>query len=68
MFVTTLAAAMARLRPGVLSNAVDPGWVPTKSSRVSVPGRDIACRGLAYDLLGLVRAIFVAEELDLKFT
>lgn len=30
LFVTALAAAMARLRPGVLSNAVDPGWVPTK--------------------------------------
>ncbi|MCX5525281.1 hypothetical protein OG342_20905 [Streptomyces bobili] len=53
LFVTTLAAAMGRLRPGVLSNAVDPGWVPTKSSRVSVPGRDIACRGLAYDLLAV---------------
>ncbi|MET9819040.1 SDR family NAD(P)-dependent oxidoreductase [Streptomyces sp. NPDC006355] len=30
LFVTTLAAAVARLRPGVLSNAVNPGWVPTK--------------------------------------
>nr|WSX74422.1 SDR family NAD(P)-dependent oxidoreductase [Streptomyces sp. NBC_00899] len=30
LFVTALAAAMGRLRPGVLSNAVDPGWVPTK--------------------------------------
>lgn len=29
LFVTTLAAAVARLRPDVLSNAVDPGWVPT---------------------------------------
>ncbi|MDH6514779.1 NAD(P)-dependent dehydrogenase (short-subunit alcohol dehydrogenase family) [Streptomyces sp. SAI-135] len=28
LFVTTLAAAVARLRPGVLSNAVDPGWAP----------------------------------------
>jgi NAD(P)-dependent dehydrogenase (short-subunit alcohol dehydrogenase family) len=30
LFLTTLAAAVARLRPEVLSNAVDPGWVPTK--------------------------------------
>ncbi|MGX1673218.1 SDR family NAD(P)-dependent oxidoreductase [Streptomyces sp. NPDC055400] len=30
LFVTTLSAAVARLRPEVLSNAVDPGWVPTK--------------------------------------
>ena len=30
LFVTTLAAAVARLWPDVLSNAVDPGWVPTK--------------------------------------
>jgi NAD(P)-dependent dehydrogenase (short-subunit alcohol dehydrogenase family) len=30
LFVTTLAAAVARLWPGVPSNAVDPGWVPTR--------------------------------------
>src|SRR3712207_3598165 len=30
LFVTTLAVAVARLLPDVLSNAVDPGWVPTK--------------------------------------
>jgi NAD(P)-dependent dehydrogenase (short-subunit alcohol dehydrogenase family) len=30
LFVTALAAAVSRLRPGVPSNAVDPGWVPTK--------------------------------------
>ena len=29
-FVTALALAVARLWPTVLSNAVDPGWVPTK--------------------------------------
>jgi len=29
-YVTTLALAVARLWPDVLSNAVDPGWVPTK--------------------------------------
>jgi NAD(P)-dependent dehydrogenase (short-subunit alcohol dehydrogenase family) len=28
--VTTLAAAVARRCPHILSNAVDPGWVPTK--------------------------------------
>src|SRR4051794_12302479 len=30
LFVTTLSAAVARLLPDVLSNAVDPGWVPTR--------------------------------------
>lgn len=30
LFVTALAMAVARLWPEVLSNAVDPGWVPTK--------------------------------------
>ena len=30
LFVTALAFAVARLWPDVLSNAVDPGWVPTK--------------------------------------
>jgi len=30
LFVTTLSAAVARLWPDVVSNAVDPGWVPTK--------------------------------------
>jgi NAD(P)-dependent dehydrogenase (short-subunit alcohol dehydrogenase family) len=30
LFVTTLAAAVARPHPGVLSNTVDPGWVPTR--------------------------------------
>ncbi|XAS74285.1 SDR family NAD(P)-dependent oxidoreductase [Micrococcaceae bacterium Sec5.1] len=30
LFVTTLAAAIARRWPGVLSHAVDPGWVPTR--------------------------------------
>ncbi|MFJ9713327.1 SDR family NAD(P)-dependent oxidoreductase [Streptomyces sp. NPDC101234] len=37
LFVTTLAAAVARLRPGALSNAVDPGWVPTKMGGPSAP-------------------------------
>src|SRR5207237_3175947 len=30
LFVTTLASAVARIWSDVLSNAVDPGWVPTK--------------------------------------
>ena len=30
LFVTTLAAAVAPLRSGVPSNAVEPGWVPTR--------------------------------------
>jgi len=30
LYVTALALAVARLWPDVLSNSVDPGWVPTK--------------------------------------
>lgn len=37
LFVTTLAAAVARLRRGVLSNAVDPGWVPTRMGGPGAP-------------------------------
>jgi len=37
LFVTTLAAAVARRWPDVLSNAVDPGWVPTKMGGPSAP-------------------------------
>ncbi|MFD8236694.1 SDR family NAD(P)-dependent oxidoreductase [Streptomyces sp. NPDC059696] len=37
LFVTALAAAVARLRPGVASNAVDPGWVPTKMGGPHAP-------------------------------
>ncbi|MEE1829840.1 SDR family NAD(P)-dependent oxidoreductase [Streptomyces sp. SP17KL33] len=37
LFVTTLAAAVARLYPDVLSNAVDPGWVPTKMGGPGAP-------------------------------
>jgi NAD(P)-dependent dehydrogenase (short-subunit alcohol dehydrogenase family) len=35
--VTALAMAVARLWPDVLSNAVDPGWVPTKMGGRSAP-------------------------------
>jgi len=37
LFVTTLAVAVARLLPDVLSNAVDPGWVPTKMGGPGAP-------------------------------
>jgi NAD(P)-dependent dehydrogenase (short-subunit alcohol dehydrogenase family) len=37
LFVTTLMAAVARLRPDMRSNAVDPGWVPTKMGGRSAP-------------------------------
>jgi NAD(P)-dependent dehydrogenase (short-subunit alcohol dehydrogenase family) len=37
LFVTTLAAAVARLLPSVASNAVDPGWVPTRMGGPSAP-------------------------------
>ncbi|POA82317.1 daunorubicin C-13 ketoreductase [Pseudomonas sp. FW305-E2] len=37
LFVTTLAAAVARLWPEVYSNAVDPGWVPTRMGGPSAP-------------------------------
>ncbi|MFF8597181.1 hypothetical protein ACF061_38455 [Streptomyces sp. NPDC015220] len=35
--MTALAAAVARLWPGAPSNAVDPGWVPTKMGGPSAP-------------------------------
>ncbi|MGW3916653.1 SDR family NAD(P)-dependent oxidoreductase [Streptomyces sp. NPDC005070] len=37
LFVTALAAAVARLRPEGPSNAVDPGWVPTKMGGPGAP-------------------------------
>ena len=37
LFDATLAAAIARLWPGVLSNAVEPGWVPTKMGGPGAP-------------------------------
>ncbi|MCL2715101.1 MAG: SDR family NAD(P)-dependent oxidoreductase [Alphaproteobacteria bacterium] len=37
LFVTTLARAVARLWPEVLSNAVDPGWVPTRMGGPGAP-------------------------------
>ena len=37
LFVTTLAAAVARLHPELLSNAVNPGWVPTKMGGPGAP-------------------------------
>lgn len=37
LHVTALAFAIARLWPDVLSNAVDPGWVPTKMGGPGAP-------------------------------
>ena len=37
LFVTTLAVAFARIWPDVYSNAVDPGWVPTKMGGPGAP-------------------------------
>ena len=37
LLLTTLALALARLRPDVLSNAVDPGWVPTRMGGPNAP-------------------------------
>jgi NAD(P)-dependent dehydrogenase (short-subunit alcohol dehydrogenase family) len=37
LFEVVLAFAVARLRPHALSNAVDPGWVPTKMGGPSAP-------------------------------
>jgi len=37
LFVSTFAAAVARRWPQVLSNSVDPGWVPTKMGGASAP-------------------------------
>jgi NAD(P)-dependent dehydrogenase (short-subunit alcohol dehydrogenase family) len=37
LFVTTLAATVARLWPDVFSNAVDPGWVPTRMGGRGAP-------------------------------
>jgi NAD(P)-dependent dehydrogenase (short-subunit alcohol dehydrogenase family) len=37
LFVTTLAAAVARMWTDVFSNAVDPGWVPTKMGGPGAP-------------------------------
>jgi len=37
LYITALAFAVARLWPKVLSNAVDPGWVPTKMGGRGAP-------------------------------
>jgi NAD(P)-dependent dehydrogenase (short-subunit alcohol dehydrogenase family) len=37
LFVTTLAIAVARIWPDLFSNAVDPGWVPTKMGGPGAP-------------------------------
>jgi NAD(P)-dependent dehydrogenase (short-subunit alcohol dehydrogenase family) len=37
LFVTAFSAAVARLRPDLRSNAVDPGWVATKMGGAGAP-------------------------------
>jgi NAD(P)-dependent dehydrogenase (short-subunit alcohol dehydrogenase family) len=37
LFITALAIALAKRWPKVLSNAVDPGWVPTKMGGAGAP-------------------------------
>ncbi|EJC79895.1 dehydrogenase of unknown specificity [Rhizobium leguminosarum bv. trifolii WSM2297] len=37
LYIATLAAAIARHWPDVLSNSVDPGWVPTKMGGAGAP-------------------------------
>jgi NAD(P)-dependent dehydrogenase (short-subunit alcohol dehydrogenase family) len=37
LMVTALAAAAGRIRPDVFSNAVDPGWVPTRMGGAGAP-------------------------------
>jgi NAD(P)-dependent dehydrogenase (short-subunit alcohol dehydrogenase family) len=37
LYVSALAAAIARLHPDVLSNFVDPGWVPTRMGGAGAP-------------------------------
>lgn len=37
LLVTVLAAAIGRVRPDVFSNAVDPGWVPTRMGGQGAP-------------------------------
>jgi NAD(P)-dependent dehydrogenase (short-subunit alcohol dehydrogenase family) len=37
LFLTTLAVAVAHLWPDVFSNAVDPGWVPTRMGGLGAP-------------------------------
>ena len=37
LFLTTLSTAIARLHPDLISNSVNPGWVPTKMGGPSAP-------------------------------
>jgi NAD(P)-dependent dehydrogenase (short-subunit alcohol dehydrogenase family) len=51
LFVTTLAFAVARLWPEVSSNAVDPGWVPTRMGGPGAPD-DLTLGHLTQELAG----------------
>jgi NAD(P)-dependent dehydrogenase (short-subunit alcohol dehydrogenase family) len=55
LFVTTLAVAVARMWPGVFSNTVDPGWVPT---RMGGPGASDDLR------LGHVTQVWLSADDD----
>ncbi|MEB2318385.1 MAG: SDR family NAD(P)-dependent oxidoreductase [Pseudomonadota bacterium] len=51
LFVTALTMAVARLWPDVLSNAVNPGWVPTRMGGPSAPD-DLRLGHLTQEWLG----------------
>lgn len=59
LMVSALAAAIARRWPDVLSNSVDPGWVPTKMGGVGAPD-DLS--------LGHVTQAWLAVSDDAVFT
>jgi NAD(P)-dependent dehydrogenase (short-subunit alcohol dehydrogenase family) len=52
LYLTTLAFAVARCWPDVLTNAVDPGWVPTKMGGPGAPD-DSASRHLTHTWLAV---------------
>ena len=60
LFLTTLALAVARLWPQVPSNAVDPGWVPTRMGGPNAPD-DLRKGHLTHDDLDVAEGKF--EEL-----
>jgi NAD(P)-dependent dehydrogenase (short-subunit alcohol dehydrogenase family) len=61
LFVTTLAAIVARVWPDVLSNAVDPGWVPTKMGGPNAPD-DLRLGHLTQEWLA------TSEDIDARTT
>src|SRR4051795_102069 len=55
LLLTTFAMAVARLWPDVYSNAVDPGWVPTKMGGPGAPD-DLRLGSLTQEWLGAPQA------------